>query len=81
MSDRQYPRGQDAYVTLIDKAAKGRILLHPKSGRPKVKVVAIDAPTTGEMRRVGLMAGQLSGPDDLDRMAGEEIEKLFGGGA
>ena len=66
---------------LIDKAAKGESFIIAKSGRPMVKVVAIDAPTAGEMHRVGFMAGQFSVPHDFDRMAAEEIEKLFGGGA
>ncbi|UVK49760.1 type II toxin-antitoxin system prevent-host-death family antitoxin (plasmid) [Mesorhizobium sp. AR02] len=66
---------------LIDKAAKGESFIIAKSGKPMVKVVAIDAPAAGEMRRVGFMAGQFSVPDDFDRMAGEEIEKLFGGDA
>ncbi|MER8400093.1 type II toxin-antitoxin system prevent-host-death family antitoxin [Mesorhizobium sp. M0306] len=66
---------------LIDRAAKGESFIIAKSGKPMVKVVAIDAPAAGEMRRLGFMAGQFSVPDDFDRMADEEIEKLFGGDA
>lgn len=66
---------------LIDRAAKGESFIIAKSGKPMVKVVAIHAPAAGEMRRVGFMAGQFSVPDDFDRMAAEEIEKLFGGDA
>ncbi|MER8366750.1 type II toxin-antitoxin system prevent-host-death family antitoxin [Mesorhizobium sp. M1378] len=66
---------------LIDRAAKGESFIIAKSGKPMVKVVAIDAPAAGEMRRVGFMAGQFSVPDDFDRMADEEIEKQFGGDA
>jgi hypothetical protein len=33
------------------------------------------------MRRLGFMAGQISVPDDFDRMDHEEIERLFSGGA
>ncbi|MER8864256.1 type II toxin-antitoxin system prevent-host-death family antitoxin [Mesorhizobium sp. M0751] len=64
---------------LVDRAAKGESFIIAKSGKPMVKVVAIDAPAAGEMRRVGFMAGQFSVPDDFDRMADDEIEKLFGG--
>jgi prevent-host-death family protein len=64
---------------LVDKAAKGESFIIAKSGKPIVKVIAIDAPAAGETRRVGFMAGQFSVPDDFDRMASEEIEKLFGG--
>ncbi|MCF6114598.1 type II toxin-antitoxin system Phd/YefM family antitoxin [Mesorhizobium muleiense] len=66
---------------LVDKAAKGESFIIAKSGKPIVKVIAIDAPAAGETRRVGFMAGQFSVPDDFDRMASEEIEKLFGGAA
>ncbi|TIT18790.1 MAG: type II toxin-antitoxin system Phd/YefM family antitoxin [Mesorhizobium sp.] len=66
---------------LVDRAAKGESFIIAKSGKPMVKVVAIDAPEAGEMRRLGFMAGQFSVPDDFDRMADEEIEKLFGGDA
>ncbi|TIX45607.1 MAG: type II toxin-antitoxin system Phd/YefM family antitoxin [Mesorhizobium sp.] len=66
---------------LVDRAAKGESFIIAKSGKPMVKVVAIDAPAAGEMRRLGFMAGQFSVPDDFDRMADEEIEKLFGGDA
>lgn len=66
---------------LIDRATKGESFIIAKFGKPMVKVVAIDAPAAGEMRRVGFMAGQFSVPDDFDRMAAEEIEKLFGGDA
>ncbi|MER8950188.1 type II toxin-antitoxin system prevent-host-death family antitoxin [Mesorhizobium sp. M0959] len=66
---------------LVDRAAKGESFIIAKSGKPMVKVVAIDAPAAGEMRRVGFMAGRVAVPDDFDRMADDEIEKLFGGDA
>ena len=37
--------------------------------------------TTAPVRRLGFMAGQISVPDDFDRMGKEEIEQMFGGGA
>jgi prevent-host-death family protein len=66
---------------LIDRAAKGESFVIAKSGKPMVKVVAIDTPAAAETRRVGFMAGQFSVPEDFDRMAGEEIENIFGGDA
>lgn len=66
---------------LIDKAAKGEPFINARSGKPIVKVVAMKAPAAGEPRRVGFMAGQFSVPDDFDRMGGDRIETLFGGGA
>ncbi|KQU87660.1 MULTISPECIES: type II toxin-antitoxin system prevent-host-death family antitoxin [Ensifer] len=64
---------------LIEKAAKGESFIIAKSGKPLVKVVAVETPTADETRRVGFMAGQFSVPEDFDRMGGEDIEKLFGG--
>ncbi len=66
---------------LIDRAAKGEPFIIARSGKPMVKVIAIDTPAAGEMRRVGFMAGQVSVPEDFDRMGSDEIEKLFGGDA
>ncbi len=66
---------------LIDRAAKGESFVIAKSGKPMVKVVAIDAPAAAEMRRVGFMARQFSVPEDFDRMAGEDIADMFGGDA
>lgn len=64
---------------LIEKAAKGESFIIAKSGKPLVKVVAVETPTADETRRVGFMAGQFSVPEDFDRMGDENIEKLFGG--
>lgn len=66
---------------LIAQATKGEPFVIAKSGKPLVKVVAIDQPDAGAMRRVGFMAGALSVPEDFDRMGSEEIEKLFGAGS
>ncbi|WP_420960204.1 type II toxin-antitoxin system Phd/YefM family antitoxin [Brucella sp. IR073] len=64
---------------LIDKAAKGEPFVIAKSGKPMVKVVAIDAAAPDAKRRIGFLDGQFSIPDDFDDMGREEIEKLFGG--
>jgi hypothetical protein len=46
-----------------------------------VKVTALGSPTGTQIRRLGFMTGQISVPDDFDRMGKEEIERIFGGGA
>ena len=51
-----------------------------KAGKPLVKVVALDAPSAGQAGRIGFMQGQISVPDDFDRMDGAEIARLFGNG-
>jgi prevent-host-death family protein len=66
---------------LIEEATKGEPFIIAKAGRPVVKVTALGAPTGAQVRRLGFMAGQISVPDDFDRMGKEEIEQMFGGGA
>jgi antitoxin (DNA-binding transcriptional repressor) of toxin-antitoxin stability system len=63
---------------LIDRAAKGEPFVIAKAGKPMVKVVALEAPEAGRVRRLGFMAGQIAVPDDFDRMGKAEIERLFG---
>ena len=47
--------------------------------RPLVKVTPLEAPTGARVRRLGFMSGQISVPDDFDRLGADEIERLFGG--
>lgn len=63
---------------LVDLAAKGEPFVIAKAGKPLVKVVALDAPEAGQVKRLGFMAGQIAVPDDFDRMGSAEIEQLFG---
>ena len=66
---------------LIEQASKGESFVIAKAGKPVVKVTALSTPTDAQVRRLGFMAGQISVPDDFDRMGKEEIERIFGGGA
>jgi prevent-host-death family protein len=66
---------------LVDKAAKGEPFVIAKAGRPLVKVVALNAPEPQQVKRLGFMAGQITVPEDFDRMGQAEIESMFGGGA
>jgi len=63
---------------LLDRAAKGEPFIIAIAGRPRVKVVPLETPEAGEVRRLGFMAGQIAVPDDFDRMGEVEIEQLFG---
>jgi prevent-host-death family protein len=65
---------------LVDEAANGEPFVIAKAGKPMVKVTALDAPVGTEIKRLGFMSGQISVPDDFDRMGEEEIEHLFTGG-
>jgi prevent-host-death family protein len=66
---------------LIEGASKGEAFVIAKAGKPVVKVTALSAPSSAQVRRLGFMAGQISVPDDFDQMGKEEIERIFGGGA
>lgn len=65
---------------LVEQAAEGEPFVIAKSGKPLVKVVALDTPQADQVRRVGFMAGQIAVPDDFDRMGSADIERLFGDG-
>jgi prevent-host-death family protein len=65
---------------LVEKAAQGESFVIAKAGKPMVKVTALAAPVHSEIRRLGFMAGQISVPDDFDRMGEAEIERIFSGG-
>ena len=63
---------------LIDRVAKGEPFTIAKAGKPLVKVVPLDAPPAGEIKRLGFMPG-INVPDDFDTMFQDEIEKMFYG--
>ncbi|MFA7318178.1 MAG: type II toxin-antitoxin system prevent-host-death family antitoxin [Sulfuricella sp.] len=64
---------------LVEQAVEGDSFIIAKAGKPLVKVTRLDAPSAGQVRRLGFMAGQIRVPDDFDRMGSGEIERLFGG--
>ena len=64
---------------LIDQAVKGEAFVIAKAGKPLVKVTALDAPPAPQ--RLGFLAGEITIPEDFDRMGEAEIEALFEGGA
>ena len=64
---------------LVEEASKGEAFVIAKAGKPVVKVIALTAPTGAQVHRLGFMAGQISVPDDFDRMGKNEIEEMFGG--
>ena len=65
---------------LIDQARQGEPFIIAKAGKPLVKVSAISLESSTVMHRLGFMRGQLSVPEDFDRMGGDEIVKLFAAG-
>ena len=63
---------------LVEQASKGEPFIIAKAGKPLVKVVPLDAPPAGEIKRLGFMPG-INVPDDFDTMFQDEIEKMFYG--
>ncbi len=64
---------------LVEEAAKGEPFIIAKAGKPLVKVTALSAPTSAEVRRLGFLAGQIVVPDDSDRMGSKKIGRVFEG--
>ncbi len=64
---------------LVKAAAEGEPFIIARAGKPVVKVVAVEAPEAGAMRRLGFLAGRISVPEDFDRMGSDEVESLFEG--
>ncbi|HMD20508.1 MAG TPA: type II toxin-antitoxin system prevent-host-death family antitoxin [Alloacidobacterium sp.] len=62
---------------LVELAAKGESFVIAKSGKPMVKVIALDAPEASQVKRFGFMSGQMKLPEDFNTMGGDEIQKLF----
>lgn len=64
---------------LVDQAVEGEAFVIAKSGKPLVKVVALDTPAAPQ--RLGFLAGEIAVPDDFDRLGETEIAALFEGEA
>ena len=64
---------------LVAAAANGEPFIIARAGKPVVKVIAVEAPDVGATRRLGFLAGQISVPEDFDRLGSAEIEALFEG--
>jgi len=64
---------------LVAQAAQGEPFIIARSGKPLVKVVALDAPAQPHARRLGFMTGEIAAPDDFDHMGSDGIERLFAG--
>lgn len=62
---------------LVEQASKGEPFVIAKAGKPMVKVIPLNAPEPSQAKRFGFMAGQITVPDDFDRMAEAEIIKMF----
>ena len=61
---------------LVEKAAQGESFIIAKAGKPMVKVIPCMSRKT-DQKRVGFLKGQITIPDDFDRMVQTEIIEAF----
>jgi prevent-host-death family protein len=61
---------------LVDNAVKGESFVIAKSGKPLVKVSALESPHTPQ--RLGFLSGEIVVPRDFNTMGEKEIATLFG---
>ena len=66
------------FSRLIERARAGEDIVIAKAGKPVARLVRYVQ--GGTPRRLGLMAGQFSLPDDFDSMGADEIAAQFEGG-
>lgn len=64
---------------LVKRAATGETILLGAYGKVEAKLVA--ATTETPKKRIGLLAGKLTIPDDFDAPLPEEMQKAFEGDA
>jgi prevent-host-death family protein len=64
---------------LVEDAAKGESFVIAKAGKPMVKVSRLEESEPKPKRRLGMLEGQMTVPDDFDTMFQDEIEKMFYG--
>jgi len=64
---------------LVKMAARGESFVIAKSGKPMVKVIALDTPESSRMKRFGFMAGQIKVPENFNTMEAAQIQDLFEG--
>ena len=67
---------------LVEQAAAGEAFVICKAGRPLVRVTALSEPHESDRparRRLGLLKGQCSVPDDFDQMGAGALADLFEG--
>jgi prevent-host-death family protein len=64
---------------LVDEAAKGKVFIIAKSGKPMVKVLPLSEGDLKGAEKLGFMSGEISVPDDFDSMASAEMIRLFEG--
>jgi prevent-host-death family protein len=60
---------------LVEEAAGGEEIVIAKAGRPVARIVALPA---GKPRKLGLLKGKFTIPDDFDAPLTDEVLRNFG---
>lgn len=66
---------------LVEDAAHGKVFIIAKAGKPMVKVVPYTEDESPMARRLGFMEGEISVPEDFDRLGETDIAEMFEGEA
>jgi prevent-host-death family protein len=67
---------------LLDDVEKGEAFIIAKAGKPKAKVMPLDAPRKGAKRRIGFLKGAYKLPTNfeaIDKRLDREIERALTG--
>lgn len=64
---------------LVDEAASGQPFVICKAGQPLVQVTRLDVSQAQPQRRLGLLKGHCSVPDNFDQISANSLADLFEG--
>lgn len=64
---------------LLARVAQGESVVIAKAGRPIAKLTPMDAPASGQSRRLGFLKGAFEIPEDFDTMGSDIIADEFEG--
>ena len=67
------------FSRLIERAENGETLIISRAGKPVARIVPLESAPAKAKRRIGFMEGEISVPDDFDRMFEDEIAEMFYG--
>jgi len=62
---------------LVDEVSSGEEIIIAKAGKPLAKLVALTA--TAKKRKLGILKGKLTAPEDFDATLPEEVLASFEG--
>jgi prevent-host-death family protein len=62
---------------LIQRAVSGEPFIIAKAGKPMVRVTAVGAPEESATRRTGFLRGEITVPEDFDRMLSQTLDETL----